>query len=202
MSRLLSRGRGNPKIPWTTHLIQSKSTNWLSHICAAEVWTHSGYTCNGLRHQKVTYSRSRMVEYLKSYSISYSFQSLQIARKCTKSVNNRAVLLHKSQLFDLENTSIKYASPYTCIVKTFRSNTLHLISWRIWSKCLRFKKYRRTSMARTLMARLPRLFRTHSWVRWKKAHSCRFGIIYGVFLIHIENGILCVLIRIASMRRF
>ena len=37
---------------------------------------------------------------------------------------------------------------------------------------------------------------------WKKAHSCRFGIIKGVFLIHIENGILCVLIRIASMRRF
>ena len=36
----------------------------------------------------------------------------------------------------------------------------------------------------------------------KKARSCRFGIIYGVFLIHIKNGILCALIRIASMRRF
>ena len=36
----------------------------------------------------------------------------------------------------------------------------------------------------------------------KKAHSCRFGIIKGVFIIHIENGILCVLIRIALMRRF
>ena len=36
----------------------------------------------------------------------------------------------------------------------------------------------------------------------KKAHSCRLGIIYGVSLIHIENGILCVLIRIASMRGF
>ena len=37
--------------------------------------------------------------------------------------------------------------------------------------------YSRTSMAGTLMARLPRLFRTHSWVPWKKAHSCNVGII-------------------------
>ena len=36
----------------------------------------------------------------------------------------------------------------------------------------------------------------------KKTHSCRFGIILGDFLFYIENGILCVLIRIASMRRF
>ena len=57
-------------------------------------------------------------------------------------------------------------------------------------------------MARTLMARLPWLFQTHSWVPWKKSHSCRCGIIQGVFLIHIENGILCVLIRITSMRQF
>ena len=35
-----------------------------------------------------------------------------------------------------------------------------------------------------------------------KAHRCRLGIIQCVFVIHIENGILCVLIRIASMRRF
>ena len=62
--------------------------------------------------------------------------------------------------------------------------------------------YSRTSMARTLMARLPRLFRTHSWVRWKKAHSGRYWIVYGVFLGHMENGILCALIRISSMRRF
>ena len=57
-------------------------------------------------------------------------------------------------------------------------------------------------MARTLRARLPRLFRTPSWVSWKKIHNCRFGIIEGDFLFYIWNGILCVLIRIASMRRF
>ena len=62
--------------------------------------------------------------------------------------------------------------------------------------------YSRTSMARTLMARLPRLFRTRSSVPWKKSHSCIFRIIYGDFLFYIENGILYVLIRIASMRRF
>ena len=37
--------------------------------------------------------------------------------------------------------------------------------------------YSRTSMARTLMARLPRLFRTPSRVPRKKSHSCRFEII-------------------------
>ena len=39
------------------------------------------------------------------------------------------------------------------------------------------KIYSRTPMARTLMARLPRLVRTRSWVTWNKFHSCRFGII-------------------------
>ena len=38
-------------------------------------------------------------------------------------------------------------------------------------------QYSRTSMARTLMARLPRLFRqTRSWVPREKSHTCRFGI--------------------------
>ena len=36
----------------------------------------------------------------------------------------------------------------------------------------------------------------------EKSHSSRFGIIYGDFLFYIDNGILCVLIRIASKRRF
>ena len=43
---------------------------------------------------------------------------------------------------------------------------------RIWNI-----KYSRTSMARTLIARLPRLFRTRSWVPWNRSHSCRFVII-------------------------
>ena len=37
----------------------------------------------------------------------------------------------------------------------------------------------------------------------EKSHGCRFRIIQGDFLFsYIENGILCVLIRIASTRRF
>ena len=35
-----------------------------------------------------------------------------------------------------------------------------------------------------------------------KAHSCRSRMIKGDFLFYNENGILCVLIRIASIRRF
>ena len=62
--------------------------------------------------------------------------------------------------------------------------------------------YSRTSVARTLMARLPWLVRTRSWVARKKSKSCRFGIIKGGVPFYIENGILCLLIRIASMRRF
>ena len=50
-------------------------------------------------------------------------------------------------------------------------------------------KYGRTSMARTLMARLPWLFRTELQIK-------------GDFLFYIENGMLCVLIRIASIRQF
>ena len=41
----------------------------------------------------------------------------------------------------------------------------------------------RTSVARTLMARLPWLFQTRSWVPWKKSHSCRFGIVYEYIFI-------------------
>ena len=70
---------------------------------------------------------------------------------------------------------------------------------------LEIRKYSRTSMARTRMARLPRLFRNRSWVPRKKSLGCRFGIILCDFLffyIYIENGILWVFIRIASMRRF
>ena len=36
----------------------------------------------------------------------------------------------------------------------------------------------------------------------KKSHSCRIRIIWSDFLFHYKNGILCVHIRIASMRRF
>ena len=35
---------------------------------------------------------------------------------------------------------------------------------------------------------------------WKKSHGCNFWIIKGDFLFYVENGLLCVLIRIASMR--
>ena len=39
----------------------------------------------------------------------------------------------------------------------------------------------RTSVTRTLMARLPRLFQTRSWVPNKKSHSCRFYCIWDNF---------------------
>ena len=45
----------------------------------------------------------------------------------------------------------------------------------------------RPSVARTLMARLPRLFRTRCRVPCKKSHSCRFRLIKVVFLFHIKK---------------
>ena len=55
-------------------------------------------------------------------------------------------------------------------------------------------------MARTLMARLPRLFLTCALVPKNPiaADFIVFGIILilGDFLFHIENGMMCVLIRI------
>ena len=87
-------------------------------------------------------------------------------------------------------------------------NHYYLFNTRIYIDSKKFpyiKYYSRTSMARTPMARLPRLFRTHYWVPREKFHSCRHYYIwdnFGWFSFYIENGMFCVLIRIASMRRF
>ena len=59
--------------------------------------------------------------------------------------------------------------------------------------------FSRASVARTLMARLPRLFEL-VLESLGKSLGCRRGIILIDFLFYIENGILCVLIRIASLR--
>ena len=56
--------------------------------------------------------------------------------------------------------------------------------------------YSRLSVARTLMARLPRLFQTSSLVSWKKILKQKVGNDLGRFF-YIENGIFCELIRIA-----
>ena len=67
------------------------------------------------------------------------------------------------------------------------------------------QKYRRTSVARTLMAHLPWLFQTCSGVSGKNSIAADiivFGMIKGDFLFYIENDMFCVLIRIASVRRF
>ena len=63
------------------------------------------------------------------------------------------------------------------------------------------REYSRTSVAKTPIARLPQLFRTRSGVPNKNPRHFS-EIILGGFLFYIENCMLCVLIRIASMRRF
>ena len=61
-------------------------------------------------------------------------------------------------------------------------------------------------VARTLMARLPRIFRTCSQVSNKNnltdADIIVFGIILGNCLFYTDNGMSCNLKRIVSMRRF
>ena len=57
--------------------------------------------------------------------------------------------------------------------------------------------YSRLSVARTLTAVSNSFFGP-----LKKSHSCIFGIILGIFFFILIIGILCVLIRIASIRRF
>ena len=52
------------------------------------------------------------------------------------------------------------------------------------------------------MVRLPQLFRTRSWDPWEKSPKLQIWDNLGWFSFYIENGILCVLIEIASMRRF
>ena len=59
-----------------------------------------------------------------------------------------------------------------------------------------YVKYSRTSVARTLMARLPPLFRTGSWAPYKKHPIAADIIVFGIFAwfsFYIDNGILCVL---------
>ena len=61
----------------------------------------------------------------------------------------------------------------------------------------------RTSVAGTLMPCLSWLFQTHSLVPKKKNPTAlRICEFLGDFPFHIDNDMLCVLIRIASMRRF
>ena len=72
---------------------------------------------------------------------------------------------------------------YTRCVKWWQQ-----VGRRFFSLCF----YSRTSMARTLMARLPRLFRTCSWVPKKNSYNCRVGIISGDFLfLHWKCYISC-----------
>ena len=52
-----------------------------------------------------------------------------------------------------------------------------------------------------LIARLPRLFRTRYSVPGKNPIAADFGINKGDCLFYIENGILCVLIRIAIIEK-
>ena len=70
---------------------------------------------------------------------------------------------------------------------TDEENIIPSLAWRVLAAChhqckcqtgrKRVTKYSRTSVARTLMARLPQLFLTRSRVPWNKNHSSRFGII-------------------------
>ena len=62
--------------------------------------------------------------------------------------------------------------------------------------------YSKIAVARTLIARIPRLFRTRSRDP-KKIPCCRHYFI-GITLVdfYTDNGMLCVLIRIVSVRRF
>ena len=58
-------------------------------------------------------------------------------------------------------------------------------TWGLWRITQAAAIYSRTSVARTLMVRLPRMFRTRSWVPLKKAHSCRYRIIFLFILIMV-----------------
>ena len=67
-----------------------------------------------------------------------------------------------------------------------------ILLWRsLISSISSFCLYGRVLVALTQMARLPRLFRTRSWVHWKKSHSCRLGIIQGdiPFILKMVNRV-------------
>ena len=49
------------------------------------------------------------------------------------------------------------------------------------------ENYSRTSVARTLMARLPRLFRTRSWVPWKNPKAADVESFRVIFFFYVEN---------------
>ena len=61
--------------------------------------------------------------------------------------------------------------------------------------------YIRTSVTRTPIARLPRLFRTRSKGPFA-VDIIIVGVISEDFLFYTDKGMLCVLSRITSMRRF
>ena len=68
-------------------------------------------------------------------------------------------------------------------------------------------RYSRPSVAQTLMVPLPQLFRKKLLLQSSAKNPIAadiivFGISSGEFLLYIDNGMLQVLIRIASMKRF
>ena len=83
-------------------------------------------------------------------------------------------------------------------------NSLRLVDYFFVPANKPWNNYSRTSVARTLMARLPQLFRALSRVPRKNtldADIIIFEIIYGDFLMLIM--VCCVYsVKIASMRRF
>ena len=62
--------------------------------------------------------------------------------------------------------------------------------------------YSNTSVARTLVARVPRLIRTRSRVPRKNPTAADLGFLGWFSFLYLKCYIVCVLIKIASMRRF
>ena len=109
---------------------------------------------------------------------------------------------NRQNVSDLFNVILYTDAPYHLYNHTFGHSSFTGACIRDACNLEKYCLYSRTSMARTPMARLPWLIRTHFYVPTDFFTITQENIYEGNFLILLWNCMLCVLIRIASSRRF
>ena len=131
------------------------------------------------------------------------FMSPTVFAECLSCKKNSKTDNFKQKLLYLINISFNKVAEFLVICKNLvwylpyfmqklwssqdsHSSSLSKLLTFPWFFFWAFSNYN-TSVAWTLMALLPQLFRTRSWVPKKKSHSFRLGTIYGVLLFYTEK---------------
>ena len=189
------------------------------------IWAFAVRICPKTRFRMVwpTYTQSEM--YIREFSDNWMIFCIFLTRE--KTFVTSCLIFHlqklkifrhkkKSDIFHISAPNIDLGSRSNRLAEAVWTSTHNLWFWEQIRKIiyyhvnpsLQYKRgikgikiiYSRTSMARTPMARLPWMSRTHSWVR-RDFLQIRYTDNLGRFFFFFCKCMLCALIRIASTRR-